>query len=77
MNSSEAGIGHIEYYFKGMKMKPEPAEVKTRTSNNSVIVTRKSDNQLLEFVQVLGVWILESSTNPNDPLYGTKFTLSL
>lgn len=77
MSLSAAGLGYIQYYFKGMKMKPEPAEVKTHTPNNSIIVTRKSDNQLLEFVQVLGVWILKSSAKPNDPLYGTKFTLSL
>jgi hypothetical protein len=77
MRLSTAGFGYIQYYFKGMRMKSEPAEITTSLSNNSIIVTRKSDKQVLEFVHVLGDWLLKSSTKPNDLLYGTRFTLSL
>lgn len=77
MNSSEAGIGHIEYYFKGMRMKPEPAKVRERLFNNSIVVTRAKDGQEIEFVNILGSWLLKTSINQNNPLYGTRFTLSV
>jgi hypothetical protein len=77
MNSSEAGIGHIEYYFKGRRMKPEPAKVRERLLNDSIVVTRVADGQEIEFVDILGSWLLKTSINQNNPLYGTRFTLSL
>jgi len=77
MSSSTANLGYIQYYFKGMRMKSELAEVTAYTPNNSVIVTRKSDKQQIEFISVLGNWILKTSTNQNNPLYGTVFALSL
>ena len=77
MNSSEAGIGHIEYYFKGMRMKPEPAKMRECLFNGSIVVTRAKDGQEIEFVNILGNWLLKTSINQNNPLYGTRFTLSV
>ena len=77
MNSSEACIGHIEYYFKGMRMKPEPAKVRERLFDDSIVVTRAKDGQEIEFVNISGSWLLKTSVKQNNPLYGTRFTLSL
>ena len=77
MNSTEAGVGHIEYYFKGMQMKPEPAKVKERLSDKSLKVMRTEDGQTFEFVSISGNWLLKAGVDQNSLLYGTRFTLSL
>jgi hypothetical protein len=73
MNNTVAKKGNIQYYFKGMKMRVEPASVFNYTSNDTMVVIREADDQPIEFVHNEGNWLLKTVVSKNDPLYGTQF----
>ncbi len=64
--------GNIHYKFKGMDMQMEPATV-VLEEVNLLIVSRDVDNQEIEFTKKNDTWMIKSSCNLDNPLFGTCF----
>jgi|688.fasta_scaffold658562_3 hypothetical protein len=64
--------GVIRYYFKGMKMSDEAAEVVHRDCN-VLLVERNVDQQIVEFRQFGVQWMLRDHSSNSSLLYGTCF----